>query len=256
MNLRDKVIVITGASSGFGEAIARRCSDAGARVVLAARSAERLEQLANELGTRRTLAAPTDVTCPEQVARLAAATTERFGPADVLIANAGFGIFDRVADAPLGDLQAMLDVNLIGTVSCIKAFLPAMLQRRSGHVVVMASLAGLIAAQNMGYYASTKFALVGLTRALLLELHGTGVRCALICPGVAPTGFQVRADPRKFARITGWANCSVEQVTDATLRAIRRRTHGEVLVPRYARLLAALSSLLPGPTRAVHRIVG
>ncbi len=134
MDLRDKVIVITGASSGFGEQIARRCAQAGANVVLAARSAERLERLAAELGADRALAAPTDVTSDAGVTRLVATTLERFGRADVLVANAGFGVLDPITDARIEDLQEMIDVNLYGTVRCIKAFLPDMLRRRNGSV--------------------------------------------------------------------------------------------------------------------------
>ena len=256
MDLHDQVIVITGASSGFGEAIARRCTAAGARVVLAARSAEAIEQLATQLGASagRALAIPTDVTSDADVARLAATTIERFGRADVLVNNAGFGILDRLIDAQLPDLQEMIDVNLYGAVRCLNAFLPGMLARRSGQVVMMASLAGLMATINMGYYNTGKFALVGLARTLMLELYGTGVRCALICPGVAPTGFQVRADQRKYARILKLVRCSSDQVADATVRAIAKRTHGEVIVPRRAVPLVAVGAAFPSLARLVLRI--
>jgi NADP-dependent 3-hydroxy acid dehydrogenase YdfG len=256
VDLRDKVIVITGASSGFGEQIARRCAQAGANVVLAARSAERLDQLAGEFGPDRTLAVPTDITRAADVERLAAATLGRFGHADVLVANAGFGVLDPITDARIEDLQEMIDVNLYGTVRCIKVFLPEMVQRRSGQIVVMASMAGLLATANMGFYTTTKHALVGMTRTLLLELHGTGVRCAMICPGVAETGFQQRADQAKYARFTRLVSCTPEQVADTTVHAIRRRTHGEVIVPWYGRILDILATPIPGLSRFVSRLVG
>jgi uncharacterized protein len=256
VDLVDKVIVITGASSGFGEQIARRCAQAGANVVLAARSAERLDQLAGEFGTDRTLAVPTDITHAADVERLTAATLERFGRADVLVANAGFGIFDPIADARVEDLEEMIDVNLLGTVRCIKAFLPDMQRRRNGQIVIMSSLAGLFAIQQMGFYSASKHALVGVGRALMLELHGTGVRCALICPGVADTGFQQRAGRSKYARFTRLVLCTAEQVADATVYAIRRRTHGEVVVPWYGRILDILATPIPGLSRFVIRLVG
>jgi short-subunit dehydrogenase len=258
LDLRDKVIVITGASSGFGEAIARRCSASGARVVLAARSAERLEQLAGELGAGqgRALAVPTDVSSDASVTQLARKTFERFGQADVLVNNAGFGILDRLTDAPLADLQEMIDVNLYGTTRCTQAFLPYMLGRRSGQIVIMASLAGLIATANMGFYSASKFALIGLGRTLMLELYGTGVRCALVCPNVALTGFQQRADIRKYSRVSriaGWVTS--DQVAQATVRAIERRTHGEVIIPRRASPLLAVGAAFPSLARLVLRVV-
>lgn len=259
VDLRDKVIVVTGASSGFGEAIARRCAAAGATVVVAARSAEQLERLAGELsaGPGSALAVPTDVTCSEAVARLAATTLERYGRADVLVSNAGFGVFDRFVDARLADLQEMIDVNLYGAVRCTQAFLPEMLRRRRGQIVLMASLAGLIAPINMAFYSATKFALVGLGRSLMLELAGTGVRCALLCPHVALTGFQRRADVQKYPRSTRllpWI--TPEQVACATVRAIARGTHGEVLIPRLARPAVAIANTFPALARAVMQLIG
>jgi short-subunit dehydrogenase len=196
-------------------------------------------------------------------ARLAQATLERFGRADVLVNNAGFGVLDSLADARLADLQEMIEVNLFGAVRCIQAFLPHMLARRnldgrkgSGQIVIMASLAGLIATRNMGFYNASKFALVGLSRTLMLELYGTGVRCALICPNVALTGFQQRADIRKYSRISrlaGWVTS--DQVAQATVRAIEHRTHGEVLIPRRTVPLVALGAAFPGLARLFLRIV-
>jgi len=257
VDLSEKVIVITGASSGFGEGIARRCAGAGATVVVAARSAGKLEQLAAELGANagRALAVPADIARAKDVTRLAEITLDRFGRADVLVNNAGFGVFDRFAEARLEDLQEMIDVNLCGTTRCTQAFLPGMLRRRSGQIVIMASLAGLIASMNMAFYTATKFALVGLARTLMLELYGTGVRCALICPGVASTGFQQRADVGKYSRITRLVRVSPERVVDVTVRAIARGTNGEVITPWLARPLVLTTSLFPGLARLVMRIV-
>jgi short-subunit dehydrogenase len=226
--------------------------------VLAARSIEPLERLAQELRAwgGYALAVAADVTSDADVARLATETLGRFGHADVLVANAGFGVLDRIADAPIEDLQEMIAVNLIGTTRCVKAFLPSMLQRRSGQVVIMASIAGLIATYNTGYYSASKFALVGLAHTLMLELYGTGVRCALICPGIASTGFQQRADAAKYARITRLVACTSPQVAEATVRAIQRRTHGEVVIPWQGRALAILANPIPSLSRLVIRLVG
>ncbi|HNP72247.1 MAG TPA: SDR family oxidoreductase, partial [Kouleothrix sp.] len=214
-------------------------------------------RLAGELGARegRALAVPTDVGSAADVERLAATALERFGHVDVLVANAGFGVFDPIARARVEDLEEMLDVNVVGVARSVKAFLPDMLRRRSGHVVVMSSGMGLVATKNMGYYSASKHALVGLARTLMVELEGTGVRCALLCPGLAATGFQQRSGWEQYPRITRWFSCTSEQVADATVRAIRRRTHGEVLVPWYE-WLTSLYDLAPGLFRLVLRVVG
>lgn len=170
--------------------------------------------------------------------------------------NAGFGVFDRIAEARLEDVRAMMEVNVFGALACTQAFLPHMLARRSGQIVMMASMAGLVAAPNMGGYTATKHALVGLSRTLMLELEGSGVCCAMICPGVAETGFQHRAGAAKYPRIARLSTCTADQVADAALRAIARRTHGEIVIPWYGRLLALISYPLPGATRAVMRLIG
>ena len=255
VSIAGKVVVITGASSGFGECIARTCSAQGASVVLAARSADALDYLARELGPQQALAVPTDVTCDVDVQQLVAATHARFGRADVLVNNAGFGIMDRIVDAPLDDLQAMMDVNLYGAVRCAKAFLPHMLARRSGQIINMASLAGFVATINMGFYTTTKFALVGWSRTLMLELYGTGVQCALICPGVALTSFMQHADINKYARATRFTTTTSDAVVKAVVAAIRRGTHGEVIVPARGRLFAVMSNMFPGLARRVLRVL-
>lgn len=256
MSIEGRVVVITGASSGFGAATARQCRRAGGRVVLAARSADRLDRLAAELGADRALAVPTDVSNEAQVGRLLQATIDRWEHADVLVCNAGFGVLDPVHSAPLADLQEMIDVNVYGTVRCIQAFLPHMIARRSGQLVIVASQAGFIATEQMAFYSASKAALVAIGRALMLELCGTGVRCTMIYPGIAPTGFQARADARKYARITRLTRCTTEQVANAIVRAIARRSDGEVFVPGYARPLIALAGAFPALTRRVLRLVG
>lgn len=224
-------------------------------MVLAARSAEALSRLANELGEDRALAVPTDVADAASVAQLAEATIARFGRADVLVNNAGFGVLDPVAEADVGDLERMMAVNVFGAMRCTQAFLPQMRARRQGQIVMMASLAGMAVSTNMGFYSATKHALVAVSRALMYELAGSGVRVALVMPGVAQTGFQQHAGRAKFPRASRLTDTTPEQVADATLRAIRRRTNGEVIVPWYGRLWALASYPFPGATRLFHRIV-
>ncbi|MEM8529216.1 MAG: SDR family NAD(P)-dependent oxidoreductase [Chloroflexota bacterium] len=255
--LQNKVVVITGASSGFGKIIAQKCVQSGASVVLAARSEEPLAHVAATLQGNRILAIPTDVTQDKDVAHLVRRTLERFGSVDVLVNSAGFGVIDSVVNASLSDFNEMLDVNLCGVTRCTQAFLPHMLAQRSGHIIMMASLAGLIATNNMGFYSASKFALIGMSRALMLELHGTGVLCTVVCPGIALTGFQRRAPLERYARSTQlvpWT--TAERVADVTLRAVERKIQGEIVIPHVGRVFAVACTLFPGLARRVMSIIG
>ena len=196
MDLTGKNVVITGASSGIGRATALEMARRGANVVLAARRLEKLETVAAEcraLGVRAT-AVVTDVTRPEDCVRLA----EAAGTVDVLVNNAGFAIFDAVADAKTSDFRAMMDTNYFGAVHCTKAMLPAMLERRSGTIVNVASITGIMGFARMGGYCATKFAVIGWTEALRDEVLGRGVRVALVCPGTTESEFFVTAERGKM----------------------------------------------------------
>ncbi|MFZ2491688.1 MAG: SDR family oxidoreductase, partial [Thermoanaerobaculia bacterium] len=135
-----------------------------------------------------------DVTRAEDCHALVAAA----GPVDVLINNAGFALFDSIADASEDDLRAMMETNYFGAVSCTKAVLPQMLARGSGAIVNVASIAGIMGFARMGGYCASKFALTGFTEALRDEVIGRGVRVALVCPGTTDTEFFLRAERGKM----------------------------------------------------------
>jgi short-subunit dehydrogenase len=192
MNLKGKTAVITGASSGIGRATALEMARRGANVVIGARRAQQLEEAAaacRALGVNAT-AVPTDVTKPEECRRL----IETAGRVDVLVNNAGFAIFDSVADAKLDELHALMNTNYFGTVHCTQAVLPQMLERREGTIVNLSSITGIMGFARMGGYCATKFALIGFTEALRDEVISRGVRVALVCPGTTDTEFFVKAE--------------------------------------------------------------
>lgn len=258
MNLQDRVIVITGASSGFGELTAQMCARAGARLVLVARSADKLDQLAQTLGgPERVLVVPTDITDQAAVEQMAALVIKQYGRVDVLVNNAGHGFFDPVADLAPEIVAGMLDVNVLGALRCTQALLPHMRRQRSGQIIVVASIAGLLPFRNMGGYSASKFALVGLFQTLQLELVGSGIRCAIICPGPSLTNFMQNAEVNKFPRITRmlpWLK--PEQVATEVVRAITRRVHGRVIIPRITIPLVLFGQALPGLARLIMRLVG
>jgi short-subunit dehydrogenase len=259
MDLRNAVVLITGASSGIGAATARRCAAAGATVILVARSSDGIGQIQQQIAARggRAIALPADVSTDESVHQLASEVSAQAGQVDVLINCAGFGVFDSFAHASFADLDAMMQTNLYGTVRCIKAFLPQMRARQRGQIINLASVAGLLATPNLSFYSATKFALVGMSRALQLELSGSGVHCALVCPHIVRTPFFARADIAKVNKIAYFAPwLDADDVACAIVRTIKWNSNGEIVVPAVARPLLFLANLLPGVARIMMRLLG
>jgi NADP-dependent 3-hydroxy acid dehydrogenase YdfG len=184
----DPVFLITGASSGIGEATARRAAEAGYRLVLAARSQERLEALAQELGgSERAIAVRCDVKEWDEQQRMAAAALEAFGSIDVVFANAGFGAKRGFLESTPEHWHDMVLTNVYGAALTIRATLPAVLESR-GHVLLTGSVAGRRALPG-SLYSCTKWAVTAMGEALRQEVDGRGVRVTLIEPGMVATPF-------------------------------------------------------------------
>jgi NADP-dependent 3-hydroxy acid dehydrogenase YdfG len=184
----DGVFLITGASSGIGEATARRAAEAGYRLVLAARSNDKLEALAAELGgDDRAIAVPSDVTEWVEQEALAAAALDRFGRIDVVFANAGFGAPRGFLESTVEHWRAMVLTNVYGAALTIRATLAA-LKESKGHLVLTGSVAGRRALPG-SLYSCTKWAVTAMGEAARQELDGTGVRVSLIEPGMTDTPF-------------------------------------------------------------------
>jgi NADP-dependent 3-hydroxy acid dehydrogenase YdfG len=194
-----KVVVVTGASSGIGEATARAFAQAGARVVLAARRAERLQRLAAEIGAMggEALAVPTDLEQPSQIERLVATTLDHFGRIDVLANIAGWGKYDWIEEFTSDELRRQYAVNVIGMAEMIRQAVPAMQRQRSGHILNMSSYASRISLPPLTIYASTKYAVEGLSDGLRRELSAWGIHVSRIHPSAVPgTEFNQHAAQR------------------------------------------------------------
>ncbi len=178
MDLAGKVVAITGASAGIGRENARLLAEEGALAVLAARRVDRLEDVAAELGTDRALAVPTDVRDPAQSRALVEAAVERFGRLDVMVSNAGIGMYGGIEDASDQDLTRMMDVNLAGTVWSVRAAVPQMRRQGGGDIIIVASVAGSRGDANEAVYAATKHGQVGLAGALDRETAACSVPTA------------------------------------------------------------------------------
>lgn len=188
-NIDGKVVVITGASSGLGEAAARLLAAEGARVALGARRMERLQALAGELaaGGGQALAVQTDVTDRGQVKRLVDAAVERFGRIDVIINNAGLMPHSPLERLKIDDWDRMIDVNIKGVLYGIAAALPYMQQQRSGHIINVSSVAGHKVRAGGAVYAATKHAVRALSEGLRQEVKPYNIRTTVISPGAVDT---------------------------------------------------------------------
>lgn len=223
-------MVVTGASSGFGELTALRFGRAGARVVLAARRLERLEALAERIASEggSALAIRCDVTELDQLTELRDRVATTFERCDVLINNAGIRGGGPFETTDIEYLNRVVDVNLRGVVLGTKLFLPMMLGRRRGHIVNVASLAGRFATPGAAIYGATKHAVVAFSESLNITSSHRGVLVTAVNPGLSPTeGFAGRG-PRPLV-------VSPERVADAIVKVVRRGIASEYYVPEWAR---------------------
>ncbi|MDE3110685.1 MAG: SDR family NAD(P)-dependent oxidoreductase, partial [Acidobacteriota bacterium] len=189
--LQGKVALITGASRGIGLAIARRVADMGARVSLCARDAKRLEAAAADC--KRTgseaIAVPADLTRPADMAKVVETTEQRLGPIEILVNNAGVGHFGPVQDAGETDWDKVFDTNLKAVFLLSRAAASGMIQRKAGHIINIASLAGKNVFAGGAIYCASKWGLLGLTGCMAEDLRAYGIRVSAICPGSVATEF-------------------------------------------------------------------
>jgi 3-oxoacyl-[acyl-carrier protein] reductase len=189
--LAGKIAIVTGASRGIGFAIAQRLAKIGAKLSICARDPQKLEAAAAEL--RQTalavFATPVDVTCAEQVASFVAATGKNLGTVEILVNNAGIGYFGPTHEASEDNWDSVLDTNLKSVFLMSKAVAPGMIERRGGHIINIASLAGKNAFRGGGIYCASKWGLLGLTECMAEDLRQYDIRVSAICPGSVATDF-------------------------------------------------------------------
>ena len=232
MEIKGSVVLVTGASAGIGEATARAASAQGAHVVLAARRADRVEHLAEELGDA--LAVACDVTDERQVSALVARTLERFGRVDAVVNNAGQGLHARVEETSPADLRALLELNLVAPLVVMQAVLPVMRAQGSGRVVNVSSGTTLADAPSTGAYVASKIALERLSAIARVELEGSGVTVSTVVPFATRTEFvdALRAGAETAAReMTGVDFDPPERVAATILDLVRSGDARADLVP-------------------------
>ncbi|RUL72881.1 SDR family NAD(P)-dependent oxidoreductase [Dyella choica] len=227
--LKDRIALVTGASSGIGEATALALAEQGAKVAIAARRRERLEQLAaklSELGAEPLLLVA-DLASEAQAQRIVAQTQEHYGRLDILVNNAGVMYLEPVAEADLGRWRWMLELNVLSLIASTQAALAGMRARREGHIVNISSVAGRVANPNAAAYAATKFGVVGFSESLRREVYKDNIRVSVIEPGMVDTELREHigheASRRAVnARAGEMRQLQAEDIADAILFCVTR----------------------------------
>lgn len=247
MDFKNQVVLITGASSGIGRQLAIDLAAREAIVIGCGRSLERLQETLREM--RRFSPSSDvhlcDVSDPEQVRAMVRRILSDHGKIDILINNAGFGLYQSFVNSPLQAIEEIVRTNYLGAVHCIKEVLPAMVERRSGHIVNISSVAGKIGTPNMASYCASKFALNGLSESLYHELRGSGIHVSVVCPGPVRTKMRLLIDhSASGVWIPEFLILKTEDVSRTVIRAIEKRRF-QVIIPFWLSLTCFFKGLMP-----------
>ncbi len=217
--MTDQIVLVTGASSGIGEAIVKKLAIKGYFPILVARNKSRLQQIRRDL--KKGAVFPCDITKEEDVKYLVKQILQKFGRIDILINNAGYGRFGGALDVSLQDYQGMMETNYLGTVRMIHHILPHMLEKGGGRIINIASMAGLTGIPNLAGYCATKFALMGYSESLRLE-YSPAIQVGVLCPGPVMTPFFGEEDPSDhFPSLIANQTLDTEEVARQTLKLIQ-----------------------------------
>ncbi|WP_044736946.1 SDR family oxidoreductase [Geobacillus kaustophilus] len=256
MRLKGRHVVITGASGGLGEQIAYEAARQGAMPVLCARNEERLKEISARIEAQtgiRAPYAPLDVSDRDMVDAVFSRFIAELGAIDVLVNNAGFGVFRYVEDINLDEMERMFAVNVFGLIACTKAVYPHMKERKSGHIINIASQAGKIATPKSSVYSATKHAVLGFTDSLRLEAERFGIFVTAVNPGPVETNFFSTADESgEYVRNVSRWMLRPEVVARCVVAAMMTPTR-EVNMPRWMDLGGRLYRLAPGLVEKVAK---
>jgi short-subunit dehydrogenase len=245
MDFKNKVVLITGASSGIGKQTAIEFAKLGSSVILVARGKNKLEQVENELKqfNVNTLVCTCDVSKKDQVEKMSKIVLEKFNSIDILVNNAGFAIYGSVYDLSINDIESQMETNYFGMIYCTKNFLPLMLEKKSGHIVNVASVAASFGLPGIASYCASKFAMLGFSEGLKHELSGTGVGITVVSPIMVKTDF---FDHPSFEKMPKYSPTSLNSKTVA--KAIVKASNSsrfEIIIPSIVRIAVWLKHTFP-----------
>ena len=245
MDFKNKVVLITGASSGIGKQTAIEFAKLGSNIILVARRKNKLEQVENELKqfNVKTLVCSCDVSKKDQVEKMSKIVLEKFNSIDILVNNAGFAIYGSVYDLSVNDIESQMETNYFGMVYCTKNFLPLMLEKKSGHIVNVASVAASFGLPGIASYCASKFAMLGFSEGLKHELNGTGVGITVVSPIMVKTDF---FDHPSFEKMPKYSPTSLSAKTVA--KAIVKASSSsrlEIITPSIVRIAVWLKHTFP-----------
>lgn len=247
-NLKNKNIIITGASGGIGLAVAEKCAARGANLVLLARRLDKLEQIKQDLEQRYAVTVhiyQLDVSKTEEIKAVFSKIIAELGTVDILVNNAGFGLFRYAHDATIEEVKGMFSVNVVGLIACTSMVLPLMKKQNSGHIINIASMAGKIATPKSSVYSATKHAVLGYSNSLRMELTDDNVFVTTVNPGPIATNFFNIADEqgtyvKNVQRYMLQPDFVAQKITDAMLTKKR-----EINLPRWMNAGSILFALFP-----------
>ena len=237
MNFENKVVVITGASSGIGEATAEKFAKKGANLVLVARRKEKLEQVEKNLSqySVKILICVCDVSDKEQVKQMSEQVIDTFSKIDILVNNAGFVIYGKIEELSIEDIESQMETNYFGTIYCTKSFLPHFLKQNSGHIVNVASVGGSFGVPGIASYCATKFAMLGFSEGLHHELYNTNVGVTVVSPIMVRTSLFDHPSFKNFTKHATGMSLSSETVANAIIKA-SNSSRLEIVVPSFVRI--------------------
>ncbi|MDH3276777.1 MAG: SDR family oxidoreductase [Nitrosopumilus sp.] len=245
MNFKDKVVLITGASSGIGRESAIQFAKRGANIILVARGKDKLDQLDKELSKFNisSLVCECDISNKLQVKKISKIILEKYDSVDILVNNAGFAIFGSVVDLTIEEIESQMATNYFGMIYCTKIFLPSMIKKKSGHIVNVASVAGSMGLPGIAPYCATKFAMLGFSEGLKHELKETGVGVTVVSPIMVRTNFFEHSSFKNMPKYSP-ISISAKTVAKAILKA-SDSPRLEIIVPSIVRIAVWLKSTFP-----------